>query len=237
MILTLGKVFASEPMMQKINDYIRFFTDTKLSYFFKAITFTLLFLLVINGGVKLCSRNYIVHQSIALHEDAKVAVVFGARFERDGNPSVMLKDRLDSAIDLYTSGKVEYLLLAGESLRPNLTEVDVMEKYCVEQGVPVEKIIIDGAALDTYSTVYRVKHIYRIKKPIFITQDFHMNRALFIGRMMNLDCIGYTADLQPYRREHHDRMREMVSNVKAILDVSLNRIPPYVIKERSSIDL
>lgn len=223
--------------MRKFSSYLKIITDTKLKYFFQGVGLIVLILILVNFGIKMLSKNYIIHQSVELTNDAKVGIVFGARFDKNGEPSLMLKDRLDSGIELFKSGKIDYLLLAGESLRPHISEVDVMEKYCVERGVPVEKIIIDGAALDTYSTVYRVKNIYQIKDPIFITQDFHLNRALFIGRMLNLDCVGYTADLHRYEDEHHDRFRELVSNVKAVLDVSLNRIPPFVLKDREALRL
>ncbi len=210
---------------------------TKLEFILKASAILVLLLVILNFSMNVYSKPFVANQIQTVPDDAKVGLVFGARFLKSGEPSELLKDRLDSAIELYKAHKIHYILLAGESLRSHLSEVDVMEKYCIDRGIPVDKIIVDGAALDTYSTVYRAKYIYKLRNPIFITQDFHLHRALFIGRMLGMDCTGYSADRKVYEDQHKDRMRELVSNVKAVADVALKRVPPYVIKERKPLSL
>lgn len=230
--------YQNKRMIAKITQNIKkFLSNTYLKTAF-IMAFVGMFLLVgINYAMVLFAKPYVSTQVNELSDDARVAVVFGTRFNKNGEPSDLLKDRLDAGIQLFNSGKIDYLLLSGESLRNTISEVDVMEKYCVERGVPVEKILIDGAALDTYSTVYRAKYIYGIKNPIFVTQEYHLSRALFIGRMLNISCSGYPADFHTYPDLHKDRARELVSNVKAIMDVSFNRVPPYVLKERKPLVL
>ena len=90
-----------------------------------------------------------------------------------------------SSISIATK-KVTYEdhLLAAQSfnLSPieSFNEIDVMEKYLLDRGVKIEDTYLDGAGLDTYSTIYRTKNIYQFDKVILITQSYHLKRALAV---------------------------------------------------------
>ncbi len=45
----------------------------------------------------------------------RVAIVFGAGLTRDGQPTLILRDRVKTAVQLYLSGKVEKLLMSGDN--------------------------------------------------------------------------------------------------------------------------
>jgi SanA protein len=45
----------------------------------------------------------------------RVALVFGARIYADGRLSPMLRDRVETAVQLYEAGKVDVLLLSGDN--------------------------------------------------------------------------------------------------------------------------
>lgn len=79
-----------------------------------------------------------------------VALVFGARVYDDGRPSQFLRARLDLAVDLYTAGSVEVLLVTGDGRPDHNDEPAAMSRYLVDQGVPVEAIVQDPAGFDTY---------------------------------------------------------------------------------------
>ena len=46
---------------------------------------------------------------------APVAVVLGASVYADGTPSTVLRRRLDTAVSLYASGRVEAVLVSGDN--------------------------------------------------------------------------------------------------------------------------
>jgi len=46
---------------------------------------------------------------------APVAIVFGAGLNRNGTVTLVLRDRVDTAIQLYRAGKVQKLLFSKES--------------------------------------------------------------------------------------------------------------------------
>ena len=45
----------------------------------------------------------------------KVAIVFGAGLTRSGEATLILKDRVETAADLYHARKVEKLLMSGDN--------------------------------------------------------------------------------------------------------------------------
>lgn len=52
------------------------------------------------------STHSYIHQ-LNFQPDAQVALVFGAGLRRDGSPTAILRDRVQSAVELYKSGKVK----------------------------------------------------------------------------------------------------------------------------------
>src|SRR5215207_8526675 len=45
----------------------------------------------------------------------RLAIVFGAGLRRDGTPTAVLRDRVETAASLYFTGKVEKLLMSGDN--------------------------------------------------------------------------------------------------------------------------
>ena len=187
--------------------------------------FTLFVALVI----QIFTSYYIYNYQGNIPQDYRVAVVFGAKVQADGLPTKFLKDRLDASIRLYKEDQVDVILLSGEKLHEGFNEIDVMEKYLLDRGVKIEDTYLDGAGLDTYSTIYRTKNIFQFKKVILISQSYHLKRAIFLGKIFGLDCIGYSADSGPYKTEGKQSFREVLANIKALLDISSDRAPEVII--------
>jgi SanA protein len=129
----------------------------------------------------------------------RIAIVFGAGLWRDGTPSPVLRDRLDTAADLYFEGKVEKLLLSGDNRYVDYNEPGAMRAYVLSRGVPSDAIVLDYAGRRTYDTCYRASHIFGLHQPILVTQKFHLKRALFTCNALGMDAIGVSADRREYR--------------------------------------
>jgi SanA protein len=126
-----------------------------------------------------------------------VGIIFGAGI--NGNlPSKYLKDRLDAGIKLFESKKINKILLSGDNGSDAHDELTVMKNYCFEKGIDTTKIYIDYAGFDTYSTMYRAKNIFKIDKAILITQEYHLNRAIYIGNNLAIESIGFSANQGEY---------------------------------------
>lgn len=184
--------------------------------------------------------NYLVHHdtdklvynNVNEIPKSKVAIIFGAGIT--GNkPSRYLKDRLDAGIRLYKSNKVDKILLSGDNGREEYDELTVMKLYCYENGVDTNKIYIDCAGFDSYSTMYRAKHIFKIDTAILVTQRYHLNRCLYIGEKLGVKVYGLNANQGIYKGYKYYAAREYLSISKATLDVLRNRKPRFLGEEVS----
>jgi SanA protein len=129
-----------------------------------------------------------------------VAVVFGAGYWPSGALSMVLKDRLDAAIELYRAGRVQKLLFSGDNRFVDYNEPAKMLDYALAQGVPRADIVLDYAGRRTYDTCYRARDIFQVRDVVLITQRYHLPRALDTCSALGMDAIGYIADRQPYPR-------------------------------------
>ena len=200
------------------------------------VLLTVLGLVIFALGIQMYTSQYIYHDKDELPSKYRVAVVYGAKLDKKGQPGIYLKDRLDAVLDLYFSEKIDMIILSGERLDQGFNEIDAMEKYVLEAGVPIEKTYLDTGGLDTYSTVYRIKNIFKFDEVIYISQNFHLTRATFLGKMMGVDCIGYNADRSKYKNLSNHKFREVFANIKAMLDITKKRQPEVLVDSKDSIN-
>ncbi|MFD1601520.1 vancomycin high temperature exclusion protein [Flavobacterium artemisiae] len=198
--------------------------------FFKIILY-----LSIVGIIAILSVNYYITSSTKKHiyyslkkfPKNDVGIIFGAGI--NGNqPSKYLKDRLDAGISLYKANRINKILLSGDNGREEYDELTVMKNYCYQHGVDTTKIFIDYAGFDTYSTMYRAKHIFKIKKATLISQEYHLNRAIYIGQSLGIKSAGYSANKGEYLGYKYVTCREYLSRFKSFLDVIRNREPKFL---------
>jgi len=191
--------------------------------------------LVIIGIIAIVSVNYYVKSStknriqysIKKFPKNDVGIIFGAGI-KDNQPSKYLKDRLDAGILLYKANRINKILLSGDNGRDEYDELTVMKNYCYQHGVDTTKIFIDYAGFDTYSTMYRAKHIFNIKKATLISQEYHLNRAIYIGNKLGIKSTGYSANQGEYKGYKYVTFREYLSTFKSFLDVIRNREPHFL---------
>ncbi len=150
---------------------------------------------------------------------AQVAIVLGASVGADGRPSPMLADRLQTGIELYESGKVRKLLLSGDHGTVPYDEVNAMRTYVMEHGVPPEDVFMDHAGFSTFETMYRARDVFVVEDALVVTQQFHLDRAVYTARALGLQVTGVPADLRPYRGLDRLRIREWFARCKAVLQL------------------
>ncbi|HJR79184.1 MAG TPA: ElyC/SanA/YdcF family protein [Anaerolineales bacterium] len=150
-----------------------------------------------------------------------VAIVFGAGLRRDGTPTAILRDRVQTAANLYLSGRVEKLLMSGDGQMANYNEPEAMRGFALSLGVPEEAIILDFAGSRTYDTCYRAKEIFGVNSALLVTQKFHLPRALFLCNALGLEAAGVEANNRQFRRSAMLiwNTRELFATIGAFLDV------------------
>ena len=129
----------------------------------------------------------------------RVAIVFGAGLRRDGTPTAILRDRVETAATLYFDGKVEKILMSGDNRFDYYNEPVSMQQYAISLGVPADAIAMDYAGRRTYDTCYRAKAIFGVEDALLVSQEFHLPRALFLCNMLGMEAAGVEANQRRYR--------------------------------------
>lgn len=188
----------------------------------------LVVILLANAIVLLHARPYIVSNIEELSE-AQAVIILGAAVYRDGELSPVLKERVDTAVAVYKNGLVEKILMSGDNSSENYNEVSPVHQYLLDSGVPIEDIFLDYAGFDSYDTMYRAKSIYGVESAIIVTQTFHLSRSLFIANNLGIESEGThpPADKSTW----YNYLRETLSVVKAVYDVTFKSDPTYLGEE------
>lgn len=160
----------------------------------------------------------------------RLAIVFGAGLRRNGTPTAILRDRVETAAQLYFDGKVEKILMSGHSSFEHYNEPESMRQYALALGVPDQDIALDLAGRRTYDTCYRAKSVFQVDRALLVTQRFHLPRALFLCNALGLDAYGVEANNNRYRNTSLLiwNFREQLATVAAFLDVYVNNPMPVV---------
>ena len=157
----------------------------------------------------------------------KVAIIFGAGI-KNNKPGKYLKDRLDAGIELYKNNKIDKILLSGDNGSDEHDELTVMKLYCYQHGVDTNKIYLDYAGFDSYSTLYRSKYIFNIDTAILVSQKYHLNRCINIGNKLGVKSYGFAADQGTYQGYKYASFREYFAVVKSTIDILIGRKPHFL---------
>jgi len=111
-------------------------------------------------------------------------------------------------------------------------EVNGMRKYIIAENanVEIEDIFMDHAGFDTYDSMYRAKEIFGVESAIIVTQEFHINRAVYIANKLGIDAVGLSVSEEKYPKRVRLKwqIREYLSRVKAFGDVTIHSKPKYL---------
>ena len=159
-----------------------------------------------------------------------VAIVYGAEVKRDGTPSAVLRDRVETAVALYKDGKVQKLLMSGDNRFVDYNEPEAMRQYALTLGMPDSDIVLDYAGRRTYDTCYRAKEIFGVNSAVLVTQGFHLPRALFLCKAFGIDVVGVKAENYYYLKRSRLlwNTREILASVQSVWDVYLFKPLPVL---------
>ncbi|CAG1006282.1 hypothetical protein ANAEL_03406 [Anaerolineales bacterium] len=160
----------------------------------------------------------------------RVAIVFGAGLLRDGSAGPVLRDRVETAVQLYQQGKAQKLLMSGDNRFVNYNEPEAMRQYALDLGMPDEDIVLDYAGRRTYDTCYRASAIFQVNSAILVTQSFHLPRALFLCNSLGVESTGVEASNTYFRKVSrlYWNMRELFATVQAVWDVRVSKPLPVL---------
>ena len=162
--------------------------------------------------VKLTAPSITSVTTVPAETDYDCILVLGAGVRDDGTPSPMLYDRVTVAVQLYEATGAP-LLMSGDHTG-DYNEVAVMKALAVEMGVPSEDIFLDHEGYSTYESLYRARYMFSARRVIIVTQEYHLHRALYIARELDMTATGVSANLRPYRLQKKYNTREHLARFK-----------------------
>lgn len=175
--------------------------------------------------------QWVYGRSIYTAEDVPadtVAIVFGAAIYGNGRLSPILRDRMDTAVQLYKAGTVQKIIVSGDNRFEDYDEPTAMMEYAIERGVAAEDVQPDYAGRRTYDTCYRAREIFQLESAILVTQRFHLPRALFTCQQLGIEVAGVASDPQLYRDAGWYEVRETLATAVALWDVIREQPAPVL---------
>jgi len=134
------------------------------------------------------------------------------------------QNRIDAAVTLYMAGKVDYIIVSGDSIA-FYNEPALMKQDLIARGIPANKIYMDNAGYRTLDSILRCRDIFGETKITIISQSFHNRRALFIANHKRIHAIAFNA--ADGGSLWDATFREKLARVRMALDLVLNKQASY----------
>ncbi|MDD3276283.1 MAG: ElyC/SanA/YdcF family protein [Kiritimatiellales bacterium] len=162
----------------------------------------------------------------------KVALVLGcSRTLPNGLNNLYFQYRIQAAADLFSAGKAEYILVSGDNSRVGYDEPTDMFNALINAGIPADRIVKDYAGFSTLDSIVRTQKVFLENRFIVVSQEFHIRRAIYIGKTKGLDITGFAARDVSGVHSVRTLLREQLACVKTVLDVVLLRRKPHFLGE------
>lgn len=166
------------------------------------------------------STRSLVHDDATAVEAREIGVVLGtSKKTGPDTPNRHFENRMAAAAALFRAGKVSRLLVSGYRDSDYYDETRDMIAKLKELGIPEEFLLSDDRGARTLDSMVRVKTVFGFDRIIIISDDFHVNRALFIASRCGIDAIALRSESIDYDNSRKVRLREYFARVKAVLDL------------------
>lgn len=164
-----------------------------------------------------------VYSDINIIPKNKVGLLLGTAKYNDKARNIVnsyYQNRIDAAVALYMAGKVDYIIVSGDS-SPYYNEPVIMKLDLMARGIPAKRIFMDNAGFRTLDSILRCRDIFGQNSFTIISQEFHNQRALFIANHKHVTTIAYNAkDGEP---NFAAIIREKMARVKMVIDLCVNK--------------
>jgi uncharacterized SAM-binding protein YcdF (DUF218 family) len=155
---------------------------------------------------------------------ADAIIVLGAA-QWDGQPSPVLKARLDHAISLYNKGLAPSVILTGGvGEGEQLSEAEVSKNYITRSSIPDSAILTEQKGQTSLHSIRAAKQIMDecgMESAILVSDPFHMLRILKMAKDCGIQAYGSPTRTSPISKnrwvEFKYVVRECVFYLKYLL--------------------
>lgn len=147
---------------------------------------------------------------------------------RSGKANLYFQYRIDAAVALFKSGKIDCIVISGDNGRESYNEPEDMKAELVKQGIPEKQIYLDHAGFRTLDSVVRMNKVFGQNNFTVISQEFHNRRAIYIAQAKGLNAIGFNAKNVDAYSGFKTQVREKLARVKLFLDLWTDKSPKFL---------
>ncbi|UPW17212.1 YdcF family protein [Agarivorans sp. TSD2052] len=166
-----------------------------------------------------------------------VALVLGTSKYVGKRLNAYYQFRVEAAAKLYHTGKVNGLILSGDNATRYYNEPITMLNDVLRLNVPREHIALDYAGFRTFDSVVRAKAVFGQQALVIVSQQFHVERALYIANQYGIEAYGYVVDDAPSEFHWRVRLREVLARAKALIDLHVLNAQPHFLGDPEPVRL
>src|SRR5690554_5254058 len=90
-----------------------------------------------------------------------VGMVLGtAKYRSRGEVNLYFQYRIEATVELYKSGKINFVLVSGDNSTPYYNEPKEFKNALIKKGIPADKIFLDYAGFRTLDSVVRAHKVF-----------------------------------------------------------------------------
>jgi len=158
----------------------------------------------------------------------KVGLVLGTSNKLIGGlPNPYYTYRIQAALLLYQSDKVDFILVSGDNATTFYNEPQTFKNDLVKRGIPKDRIFLDYAGFRTLDSMVRAKEVFGLDSVTVISQKFHNERAIYLAEKKGLVAIGFNAEDIAMKNGIKVQLREYLARVKVFIDLLFNTGPRF----------
>ena len=159
----------------------------------------------------------------------KVGLVLGtSKYLKDGRVNLYFTHRINATVQLFKSGKIDFVLISGDNGSVNYDEPNDFKNELLKKGIPEDKIFLDYAGFRTLDSVVRAKEIFGQNSITIISQEFHNERAIYLASKHAVSAVGYNAKDVSLNYGFKTQLREYLARTKAFLDIVIGIEPKFL---------
>lgn len=141
-------------------------------------------------------------------------IVLGAAVMRNDQPSLVLQERLNSALTLYRQHYAPvFILTGGQGEGEPIAEAEASQRYLESKGVPSAAMHLDNRSKNTWENLLNAKQIMQkqgMHTAIIVTDFYHQERAQLYAPELGMDTSGYVGRIPP-RTNPKETLREVIA--------------------------
>lgn len=184
---------------------------------------TMFALIIVNyHWMSYTSKDRIFTNIAQLPKYDTIMVLGSGRIYNTDRPNYLFIGRMKATSRLALNQHGKHIIASGADDVKKYDEPHDMKKELIRRGVNEDMISEDDKGSNTFNSVMSLS-VNKSNKVIIISQHYHLERALYFARSLNVDAVGYAAGGFPGATPFVFIAREYLARIKARFLVLFNK--------------